>query len=190
MSLHNLWLRRLLSSSHFRAPLPTPADMLYIEWGQNFCLERLLSLSTSDTSMCTGMAIFSLPCKYACRDPLVLPYIANLLDTDAQVSRSLPHVRLEVWISYKSCSYFPITFLSSDLCSVITSWRVIFKFPLSELFNLAARTCAEQSITSLLHLAESPNAPFCESYFSLTLFGFILRLGRVTEGSYGTLCGN
>lgn len=52
MSLHNLWLRRLLSSSHFRDPLPTPADMLNIEWGQNFCLEPLLSLSTSNTSMC------------------------------------------------------------------------------------------------------------------------------------------
>lgn len=58
MSLHNLWLRRLLSSSHFRDPLPTPADMLNIEWGQNFCLEPLLSLSTSNT--CIGSAIFSL----------------------------------------------------------------------------------------------------------------------------------
>lgn len=50
MSLHNPWLRRLLSSSHFRDPLPAPADMLNIEWGQNFCLEPLLSLSTSNTS--------------------------------------------------------------------------------------------------------------------------------------------
>jgi len=49
MSLHNLWLRRLLSSSHFRDPLPTPPDMLNIERGQNFCLEPSFSLSTSNT---------------------------------------------------------------------------------------------------------------------------------------------
>lgn len=70
MSLHNLWLRRLLSSSHFRDPLPTPADMLNIEWGQNFCLEPLLSLSTSNTSMraCVGSVVSSLLCThmYAC----------------------------------------------------------------------------------------------------------------------------
>ena len=55
MSLHNLWLRRLLSSSHFRDPLPSPADMLNIEWGQNFCLEPLLASSPSNTSMCARM---------------------------------------------------------------------------------------------------------------------------------------
>lgn len=45
MTLHNLWLRRLLSSPHSRTPLPPPADTLNIEWGQNFCLEPLLSSS-------------------------------------------------------------------------------------------------------------------------------------------------
>lgn len=55
MSLHNLWLRRLLSSSHFRDPLPTPADMLNIEWVQNFCLELQLPLSTYNTSMDTAI---------------------------------------------------------------------------------------------------------------------------------------
>lgn len=65
MTLHNLWLRRLLSSSHFRNPLPTPADMLNIEWGQNFCLEPLLSSSTSITSVRThtGAAISTRSCN-------------------------------------------------------------------------------------------------------------------------------
>lgn len=37
-----------------------------------------------------------------------------------------PSEGAEVWISYKSCPFFPITFLSSDLHYVITSWTVIF----------------------------------------------------------------
>lgn len=46
----------------------------------------------------------------------------------------------------KSCSFFLITFLSSDLHYVITSWTVIFKFPHLKSFILGTR----QSVTSLL----------------------------------------
>lgn len=68
MSLHNPWLGRLLSSSHFRDPLPAPADMLNIEWGQNFCLEPLLSLFTSNTSR----ALHRL--RRRCRRSLAVPH--------------------------------------------------------------------------------------------------------------------
>lgn len=140
MSLHNLWLRRLLSSSHFRDPLPTPADMLNIEWGQNFCLEPLLSLSTSNTSMRAKALPSSHRRTHVCMHvdaqasahalmlrPCFIPTIAHVA-----LSCGLMLKRTEVWISYKSCSFFPITFLSSDLHYVITSWTVIFKFPHSE----------------------------------------------------------
>lgn len=70
MSLHNPWLRRLLSSSHFRDPLPAPADMLNIEWGQNFCLEPLLSLSTSNTSR----GLHRLCCRHRHRHLLAVPH--------------------------------------------------------------------------------------------------------------------
>lgn len=50
----------------------------------------------------------------------------------------------------ESSSFVPITFLSSDLHYVITSWTVIFKFSHSESFNPGTRTDPRQSITGLL----------------------------------------
>lgn len=168
MSLHNLWLRRLLSSSHFRDPLPTPADMLNIEWGQNFCLEPLLSLSTSNTSMPAQALPSSHCCAHvhacrrarmsACCDPAASPRSLTLHCLIDWCSNATPSEAAEVWIAYKSCSFFPITFLSSDLHYVITSWTVIFKSPHSESFNPGTRT-DRQFISSLLYLAGSTTLP-------------------------------
>lgn len=88
-----------------------------------------------------------------------------------------------VWISYKSCSYFPITFLSSDLHCVITSWTVIFKFPHSQSFNPGTGT-DRQSITGLLYLAESPTAP---CWCRVTLFDLVLLLTSNRQSYRGEL---
>ena len=126
MSLHNLWLRRLLSSSHFRDPLPTPADMLNIEWGQNFCLEPLLSLSTSNTSMPAQALPSSHCCAHvhacrrarmsACCDPRCIPAVAHVAPPyRPMLERGAERGCWGSEFAYKSCSFFPITFLSSDL---------------------------------------------------------------------------
>lgn len=145
MSLHNLWLRRLLSSSHFRDPLPTPADMLNIEWGQNFCLEPLLSLSTSNTSRraqalpsshCSTHVCMHVDTQASTRTLMLRPYCIPMITHIAlsyRLNIRLHQARVQrVCISHKSCSFFPITFLSNDLHCVITYWTVIFKFHHSE----------------------------------------------------------
>lgn len=73
-----------------------------------------------------------------------------------------------VRISSKSCSFFPITFLSSDLRCVITARTVIFTFPHSESFNPGPRT-DRQSITGLFTWPNPPRG-YCVTLLDLVLF--------------------
>lgn len=135
MSLHNLWLRSLLPSSHFRDPLPIPADMLNIERGQNLFRAAALYLHLT--------LIWA-------RDSVTALHFTERRWKHLQSTHFQIKARVGSW-HRKAAHFFPITFLSGVLQCVITSRTVIFTFPDCESFNSRTWT-AQQSITRRLYL--------------------------------------